>query len=274
MTKVKNCMIYLILGVFCIIAVFPFYWLIITSAQPVEGLFKYPPLFTAQSNIIENYYHYIKQSEILLWLGNTFGVSLLATLISTFLAIPAAYSISRFMYKGRTLVIFIVLLTQMLPLVLLIIPIYITFSQLQFTDNLSALVLLYTVITMPIGIWFLKGFFDAIPKELEEAAIIDGCSRLQALIRILIPLLVPGIIATATWSFIIAWDEYLFAYTLIDSQNLYVISIGLASYIGQYSTEWNEIMTGAVLATLPIVILFMFFQKYMVSGLTAGSVKG
>jgi ABC-type glycerol-3-phosphate transport system permease component len=270
----KKSLHYLLLVMFCIIAIFPFYWLIITSAQPIDSLFKYPPLFTAQSNLLDNYYRYIGESEILVWLGNTFGVSLAATLISTLLAIPAAYSISRFMYKGRTLVIFIVLLTQMLPLVLLIIPIYILFSYLHITDNIVALILLYAVITMPIGIWFLKGFFDSIPKALEEAAIIDGCSRFQALTRILIPLLAPGIIATAKWSFIVAWDEYLFAYTLIDSKHLFVVSVGLSSYIGQYSTEWNEIMTGAVLATLPIVILFMYFQKYMISGLTAGSVKG
>lgn len=127
---------------------------------------------------------------------------------------------------------------------------------------------------MPIGVWFLKGFFDAIPEELEESAIIDGCSSLGVLVKILIPLLKPGIIATATWSFIIAWDEYLFAYTMIESDKLWPVSVALAAYIGQYSTPWNLIMAGAVLATLPVVFLFMFFQRYIVSGLTAGSVKG
>jgi ABC-type glycerol-3-phosphate transport system permease component len=133
--------------------------------------------------------------------------------------------------------------------------------------------IIYTAITVPIGVWFLKGFFDSIPKDLEEAAIIDGCSRVGALIKIVVPLSVPGILATATWSFIVAWDEFLFAYTLIDSEKLWPVSVGLAGYIGQYSTPWNQIMAGAVLGTLPVVIMFMFFQKYLVSGLTAGSVK-
>jgi ABC-type glycerol-3-phosphate transport system permease component len=161
----------------------------------------------------------------------------------------------------------------MLPFVLLIIPLYLVFARLHMNNTLYALMVVYTAITVPIGIWFLKGFFDAIPKDLEDAAVIDGCSRIGALVRIILPLSVPGIIATATWSFIVAWDEFLFAYTLVDSEKMWVVSVGLAAYIGQYSTPWNQIMSGAVMGTIPVVIMFMFFQRYLVSGLTAGSVK-
>jgi multiple sugar transport system permease protein/raffinose/stachyose/melibiose transport system permease protein len=133
---------------------------------------------------------------------------------------------------------------------------------------------MYTAITVPIGLWFLKGFFDAIPIELEDAARIDGCSKLGILLRITLPLCVPGVIATATWSFIITWDEFVFAYTFINSEKLWTVSVGLSSFIGQYSADWGQIMSGAVLATFPIAILFMFFQRYLVSGLTAGAVKG
>ena len=162
----------------------------------------------------------------------------------------------------------------MLPPVLLSIPIYILFAKLGLTNTLTVLVIIYTATTMLIGIWFLKGFFDSIPRGMEEAAAIDGCSVLKTLFLILISMLKPGIVATATWSFIIAWDEYLYAYTLVENNKLWTLSVGLASYMGQYSTPWNEIMMGAVLATLPVVIMFMFFQKHLVSGLTAGTVKG
>ena len=265
--------VYLVTILACIIAIFPFYWLFNTSLQPLKNLFSYPPIFLPKSNIIVTYIGYIRESHILIWLRNSFLISAVATFFSTLVAIPAAYSISRFRYKGRASMIFLILLTQMLPFVLLIIPIYLLFAELHLNNTLYALMIIYTAITVPIGIWFLKGFFDAIPKDLEEAAIIDGCTRFGALIKIIVPLSVPGVLATATWSFIVAWDEFLFAYTLIDSEKLWPVSVGLAGYIGQYSTPWNQIMAGAVLGTLPVVVMFMFFQKYLVSGLTAGSVK-
>lgn len=272
--KPQRIVLYTVLTLFCLATIFPFYWILNTSTQPLENLFKYPPEFLVKTDLFSSYYHYLADSKILLWLKNTLLVSAIAVLISTFFAVPAAYSLSRFKFKGRTFFIFAVLFTQMLPLVLLVIPIYVSFSHMSLNNTLNSLVILYAVITLPIGIWFLKGFFDGIPKELEESAVMDGCNRMHILIRIMLPLIVPGIVATATWSFIIAWDEYLFAYTLIDNESLYVVSVGLASYVGQYSTKWNEIMMGAVLGTLPIIIIFMFFQKYLVGGLTAGSVKG
>ena len=273
MKKKKRLLIYLISVIACCVAIFPFYWLFNTSLQTLKDLFAYPPRFLPRVNIIDSYITYIRQSPILIWLENSFLVSGIATFFSTFVAIPGAYSISRFRYRGRALFIFIVLLTQMLPFVLLIIPLYLVFARLHMNNTLYALMVVYTAITVPIGIWFLKGFFDAIPKDLEDAAVIDGCSRIGALVRIILPLSVPGIIATATWSFIVAWDEFLFAYTLVDSEKMWVVSVGLAAYIGQYSTPWNQIMSGAVMGTIPVVIMFMFFQRYLVSGLTAGSVK-
>ncbi|MCL4385988.1 MAG: carbohydrate ABC transporter permease [Cyanobacteria bacterium] len=272
--KKRKIILYIGTILVCIIVFFPFYWLIITSLQSTNVLFKYPPLLLPNQNFFINYFNYITHSKILKWLLNSFLVSIISTILSTIFAVPGAYSISRFKFKAKAIMIFLVLLTQMLPGVLLVIPIYIIFSKLGLSNSLIGLVIIYTVLTMPIGIWFLKGFFDSIPSELEEAAIIDGCNRYNVLIKILIPLMLPGIVATSIWSFIIAWDEYLFAYTLINSDKLWVVSVGLASYVGQYSTPWNYIMSGAVLGTLPVVLLVMFFQRYLISGLTAGSVKG
>ncbi|MDR3141849.1 MAG: carbohydrate ABC transporter permease, partial [Tannerellaceae bacterium] len=167
---------------------------------------------------------------------NTLYVGVIATLVSTVFSIPTAYAMSRFRFRGRPYITFLVLFTQMLPSVLLIIPIYIVFAKFRLTNTLESLILIDIAVTLPIGIWFLRGFFDSLPKELEETAMIDGCNTMTILIRILLPLLKPGIAATSTWCFIVAWDEYLYAYTLLDNNNLWTVAVGLAGYIGQYST--------------------------------------
>lgn len=272
--KARKLLSYLPLVIACVISLFPFYWLINTSLQPLETLFVWPPKMTPILNPLISYGAYLKNSSILKWMGNTLYVGGVATLISTVLSVPAAYAIARFRFKGKPFAIFTVLFTQMLPPVLLVIPIYIIFAGVGLTNRLEALILVNIATTLPIGIWFLKGFFDSLPYELEESAIIDGCGVMQILIKILLPLLKPGIVATATWSFIIAWDEYLYAYTLVESNRLWTVSVGLASYVGQYSTPWNEIMSGAAIATIPVLILFVFFQKHLVGGLTGGAVKG
>jgi ABC-type glycerol-3-phosphate transport system permease component len=261
-------------GIVCVIAFFPFYWLINTSLLREVDLFSYPPIFFPRRNPFVAYYNYFVNSHILLWLKNTILVSSISTVISTVLAIFAAYSISRFRYRGRTFLTFVILITQMLPPVLLIIPIYVIFLSFKLNNTLMGLTIIFTILTVPIGTWFLKGFFDTLPKELEESATIDGASQLGTLLRITLPLSVSGIVATATWSFIIAWDEYLFASTIINTQQKWMLSVGLSSYLGQYSVSWSDIMTGAVVATIPLGFLFMFFQRYLLSGLTAGSIKG
>lgn len=269
-----NGFFYILVFAVCMIAFFPVYWLVNTSLLSEAELFDYPPSFVPKSNMISAYFAYITGSKILIWLRNSFAVSTVAVVVSTFLAIFGAYSISRFKYRGRILFVFIVLLTQMLPRVLIVIPVYVIFLNLSLNNSLVGLTLMYTVITVPIGLWFLKGFFDAIPIELEQAAIIDGCSRLQVLFLITVPLAVPGLVATATWSFIIAWDEFVFARTFVSSERLWTVSVGISSHIGQYSASWAQIMSGAVLATVPVALLFLVFQRNLMSGLTAGSVKG
>ena len=272
--KLRKNSFYILLILICMISLFPFYWLINTSLQPLEELFVWPPKMAPTLAPFFTYVNYVKTSNIIHWMRNTFYIGSIATLVSTIFAIPAAYSISRFRFRGRPFLTFMVLFTQMLPPVLLIIPLYIIFARNSLTNTLEGLILVNTAITLPIGIWFLKGFFDSLPKELEESAIIDGCGIFTILTRVLLPLVKPGLVATATWSFIIAWDEYLYAYTLVESNRLWTVSVGLASYMGQYSTPWNEIMSGAVISTIPVLILFSFFQKHLVGGLTGGAVKG
>ena len=168
---------YLSIIIFCIFTFFPIYWLFTTSLQPTEVLYQYPPVFYPVKNPITNYLQYIKDSPIEEWLLNSLIVCSTATIISTLVGIPGAYSISRFRYRGRLPLTFLILLTQMLPPAFLIIPVYFLFSMMKLNDTLYALMIINSAIAIPISIWFLKGFFDSIPRELEDAALIDGCNR-------------------------------------------------------------------------------------------------
>jgi multiple sugar transport system permease protein len=272
--KTKNLAIsYIIIVVVGIVAIFPIYWMFVASLQPFAVLFNTPPRMVPISNPITTYLTFLKTSEVSKWILNSLIVSFSATAFATILGIFGGYSISRFEYRGKYLFMFIVLLTQLLPGALLVIPVYVIFSELKLVDTLFSLIIIYSAMTAPISIWFLKGFFDSIPKELEDSALIDGCSRIKTLIKIILPLVSHGILATATYCFIIAYNEYVYAYTLIQSVNIWTSSIGIGSYIGEYATPWDQIMTASIFVTIPVVFLFMFFQKYIVGGLTAGSVK-
>jgi len=272
--KNKKFFLYLAIIIMCIITLFPFFWLIVTSLQSLERSFAYPPSFLPDKPLISSYITFIKESPILIWIRNTVVVALVSSFMSVSLGLFAGYSISRFKFKGKVATIFLILLTQMLPPAFLVIPIYFMFSQIYLTDSLFALMIIYTALSMPISIWFLKGFFDSISKDIEEAARIDGASRIGVLFKVIFPLITPGVVATATWSFVMAWNQYIYAATLISSEKLWVVSFGLTSYMGEYYTDTSQIMSAAVLATIPTVILFMFFQRFLVGGLTAGSVKG
>ena len=271
--RVKKTFLYIIVIIACLIVFFPFYWMLNTALLEKDDLFKIPPQLYSTANPITFIKEYLTEHPFLLWLKNSLIVSVSATAISTILAILGAFSLSRFRYRGRTSFFFFSLLTQMMPPVFLVIPIFVIFQYLKLNDSLFGLIVIYMAITLPIGLFFLKGFFDSIPKNLDDAAAIDGCNKLQTLYKVILPLVLPGIVATATWSFIIVWVEFVLAYTMTSSSKNWVLSVGLSSHIGQYLTSWNVIMMGAVLATLPIVILFMFFQRLLIKGLTAGSLK-
>jgi len=169
---------------------------------------------------------------------------------------------------------FLILLTQMLPGSLMVIPMYMVMRDVGLINQLGGLILTYISFNLPFSIWLLKGFFDGIPVDLEEQALIDGCNRVSAMTRITIPLVLPGIVATTIFAFISAWGEYVFALTLIDSRHKWPYSVGAASLKGEYMVHWNQIMAVSFLGTLPVFILIIFMQRYLLAGLTAGSVKG
>jgi ABC-type glycerol-3-phosphate transport system permease component len=168
----------------------------------------------------------------------------------------------------------LILVTQMLPGTLLVIPLYLLFKQLGLLDTHVGLILAYATFALPFSIWMLKGYFDTIPVEIEEAAIVDGCSRLQALARIVLPLSLPGLTVTAMFAFILAWNDLVLAVTLTTDPALRLDAVGLASFIGEYGTPWGQIMAASTVSSLPILLLFLFAQRYLLAGLTAGAVKG
>jgi arabinogalactan oligomer / maltooligosaccharide transport system permease protein len=209
------------------------------------------------------------------WLGNSVIVAGATTLLGVFLASTAAYAFSRFRFPGRRAGLMSFLVAQMFPGTLMLIPLYIIIVQwLHLGSSYIGLVLIYTVTAIPLCVWMMKGYFDTIPKELEESALIDGASQAVIFFRIVLPLAKPAVAVTALFSFMTAWNEFIQAATLMNKEDMYTGPVGLRFFVGAFSQQWGYFAAGSIVAAIPVVILFLFLQKYLVSGLTAGAVKG
>ena len=212
--------------------------------------------------------HFVRQ------LGNSLLVACTTTVIGVVLACTAAYAFSRFRFPGRSGGLLVFLVVQMFPATLLTIPIYVILDRLHLLDHLSGLVLVYSTTAIPFCVWMLKGYFDTIPRDLEDAARIDGASRLGVFLRVVLPLSRPALAVTALFSFMTAWNEFILAETFMSREESYTLPIALAHYVGQRTTEWGHFAAGALLVSLPVMALFYALQKHLVAGLTAGGVKG
>lgn len=257
-----------------IIAGFPIYWMFNTSLLPTSKMFTSSPrLWPSFSNFggFTNLFH---ELDITKWLTNSAFVAAGTTLTSLAMALFAAYALSRRKFRGRGLVGFIMFATQMLPEALLVIPLYALFIYLGLINSLWGLIIVNAAFVMPIIVWVLKGAIDSISHEIEEAAIVDGCSTLQIQRLIIWPLIAPSIVASAVLAFFHAWNEYLFATTFILDTDKRVASTGLASLIGELSTPLDRVMSASLLYTLPPIIFFLIVQRRIVAGLTSGGVKG
>jgi len=207
-------------------------------------------------------------------LANSFIVAGATTALGVFLACTAAYAFSRFRFPGRRAGLTVFLVTQMFPGTMMMIPLYHLMDQIGLLDRLLGLILVYSTTAIPFCVWMLKGYFDTIPKELEESALMDGASQLTIFWRIILPLSRPAIAVTALFSFMTAWNEYILAATFMNDERAYTLPVRLQHYIGDYSTEWGFFAAGAILVSLPVMALFFVLQKHLVGGLTAGGVKG
>ena len=253
----------------------PFFYMILTSLKGSGEIFSSPVhFFPTQGWYWQAYVDIWQKANFGAYFLNSTLVASFTTGISVLLSILAGLGFARYHLPGRNWLLLSILLSQLFPLVLLVPPFYLVMSRLKIIDSHFSLVIAYTSFALPFSIWMLTGYFRSIPIELEESAMIDGATRLGSHFRITIPLAAPGIIATIIYCFILSWNEFLFATTFISQPSLRTLPLGLNAFIGQYSVEWNLLMAGAVVTTLPVVLLFVILQRYLVAGITAGALKG
>lgn len=256
--------------IIAVLIVFPFCWMIVNSLQTGLGRFSYPPRLFPDDWTFTSYRTVFGSTNVDRWLLNSIIVSFSSASASLVVGAWGAYAISRFKSKGVDTAAYITLMTQMMPPVILMIPLFKIFRQLGLVDKISGLVVSNFIFSLPVTIWMLKSIFDTIPVEIEEAAQIDGCNRMQVLWKITGPLSVPGFVAAGIFAFIAAWDEFMFTRTVITNPDNWVGSLGIVSFIGEWSTPWDQIMAAASLFTLVPVLLFLLVQRYFIAGLTGG----
>ena len=226
------------------------------------------------SSSINSYITLFKNTDFLLWTRNSIFVSLIVTLTGVIFASTSGYALSRFKFKGREFGMTAILTTQMFPATMLLLPFFILLSYLGLINSYIGLIIIYSSTALPFCIWQMKGYYDTIPPSLEESARIDGCSRFQAFYKIILPLSTPALVITALFSFMASWSEYVVAAIILQDPKLYTLPLGLKSFQASLSTEWGLYAAGAVVVSIPVIILFISLSKYLVSGLTMGSVKG
>ncbi|MCY4541343.1 MAG: carbohydrate ABC transporter permease [Rhodobacteraceae bacterium] len=259
----------------CSIGVFPFYWMFVTSIRPSTEIFEFPPrVLPSADSVFSPYLTLFEETDLAQWLLNSTGVSAATAFFACLFGAMAAYALSRFRFSGRETSQVVLLMTQMFPAILLALPMFVFFSRLGLLNSLFGLSLAYLAFLIPVAAVLLKAFFDAIPVELEEASLIDGASRIGTLFRITLPLSLPGLASTFLFCFIISWDEFLFARMFIRQPDNWTVSLGLASFSGEFVTPWDQVMAAATIITLPVAVIFLALQRYLVRGLTSGGVKG
>lgn len=266
---------YIVLVFFAIFCVFPFLWMVVTSLKPTDQIRTSNPSFFIEDPTFSHFENVLVNTQFITFFVNSLIVAITTTIISMLVSIFAGYALSRFQrFKGIKIVNVTMLLSQMIPGVLLLIPLYILMQRLGLLDTYAAMILAYTTFMVPLCTFMLKGFIDSIPYELEEAAEIDGCSRIRIIYQIILPISIPSLVATALFAFVNAWNEFMFGYVFINDEAHRTLTPGITLFKGLYTTDWGSIMSASVLAVLPVVILFIYLQKFLIEGMTAGSVKG
>lgn len=265
---------YLVIAFYLALALFPLYWMFITGIKPTTEIYAHRPTYIVQHPTFENYQAILKGRPTLSYFRNTLIIALATTFLCIAIGTIASYGFARYKYRGSNFILFSILAMRVFPPIALIVPFYLMISQFNMIDTLQGLIIVNLYLTLPFYIWIMRGFFESLPKELDEAARIDGCSRMQAFRRILLPISFPGMAAAAIITFMWTWNEFLFGMILSVTPAAKNISVGTVDFITDLNISWGQISSYGFLACLPAFVFVIIFQRYIVKGLTSGAVKG
>jgi multiple sugar transport system permease protein len=272
--SIERSLSYGLLGVLLLFVTFPFYWMIVTSLKSEDQMRSLASMFWPSPAVVDNYRQLLTQTDFVAWYGNSVIVGVASTFVATAIGTIGAYSLARLRFLGRAFMASAVLITYLVPPSILFIPLYAQIRNLGLANSLTGLIAAYPSFTVPFVTWLLMGYFESIPEELEQAAMIDGATRFGAFRRIVLPLAAPGVLAAGLYAFTQSWNEFLYALVFITDVKLRTLPVGLSTFITGDVYGWGYLMAGAVLTTLPVIAAYMYLQRYMIEGLTAGSVKG
>jgi multiple sugar transport system permease protein len=276
MTWKKN-VLYSLISVFLLCALlFPLYWIFVTSIKTEKEVFQIPPTFWPKVLNTKSYLAQVQTGDFNMFrsFGNSMIISLGAMFIAIVLAVPASYGIAKYHFRGKKAIILGFLVTQMLPVSVLLTPLFIMFQKMHLYNTWWSTIIADSTIGIPFSVLILKNFFATIPKEIEEAAYIDGCNKFTGFIKVLIPIAKPGVIVCGIFSFLYGWGDLAYGMTFLLDQERRPITAGIFNFLGQYGTKWSFLTAFAVVTIIPVALIFIFMQKYIISGMTSGAVKG
>jgi len=253
---------------------FPFFVMISTMLRPGSEVYVSPPYWIPKKIALSNFVKIWSQHPMAQYFRNSFIIAAGTTLLTTVLCVPAAYAVARFRFLGQKAVLYMYLVVQMFSPIIVVIALFKIISRMHLLDTYLGLVLVNTVFTLSFVTWMLSGYFRSIPVDIEEAALIDGCSRMQTIVRIMLPIAAPGLVTTIIYSFIASWNEFMFALTLVQSIGKTPLTLGLYNFVGRYTTQWEFLTAAAFLAIIPVIVLFLLIEKNLVAGIVGGAVKG
>jgi ABC-type glycerol-3-phosphate transport system permease component len=253
---------------------FPLLWMLVSSFKPAEQLFVSPPRLLPSTLTLDWYRNVMLQSDAPTYFRNSLVIGAATTAICLSIGTLAAYGVTRFEFPGKRVFLIGALLSYVFPAIVLFVPIYMIINSLGLIDTLAGVVIAHTILTFPFALWMLRSFFIAIPREIDEAAWVDGASYFMTFVAIILPLALPGVFSVGVFVFVLSWNEYLFAGVLITSGSLKTIPVGISEFITSFDVRWGEIMAMGALATMPVIALFLSVQRFFLRGVIAGAIKG
>lgn len=271
---IRHSAAYLALGVLIIIALFPYFWMITCAIRDQNEIFISPPKLWSSNVSLDSFERILTETKLPRYMLNSLITSLMATAMCIFCAIPAGYALARFQFKGKNTVTTGILIVKLLPQTATLIPLYIMLVNVRLINNSFGLAFTHLFIMVPYTIWMSRGFIKTIPFTVEEAALIDGCNKIQAIVKVVLPMISSGLFAVGLYAFMLSWEEFLFAYTFTGSEASKTITVGLSTLIGEDTSDWGGIMAASIMMGLPVLIFFFSVQDTFIKGIVGGAVKG